>query len=362
MASEASSEPPEPAPLNIPAVALNPVWASAAAGGHSHNVGRTAARSGNSNNNSRTARGNTAIRAGGGGGSNNSDTVDDSQVLGPISLLELEHRHRVHADGAESSLFSDDEGDQDEYVNKSSSSTRRTTTTTTKLNHRQSSDTCNEEEEDEHERTKRRKRVTIADATASAISAAAFGGGATIDESVDDDSEIESSSLTGGELVPFRRTFPVRGVSCIGCSAEREIVSKVDEFVKKNSSKMNEDALYRTASVFWRTTVVDPAKREGVAIAEWPWKDLRSHYRLHVCDPYIQRMDCCRQLAAVRKMLELSLVRTDGDQRVVDHKNTDLLLKVIGMQSKELSLLNGNAMPPPPNRPPNRPPPEVAAK
>jgi hypothetical protein len=353
MASVASSEPPDPAPLNIPAVALNPVWASAAAGGHSHNVGR-AARIGNSNN-SRAARGATATRA---GGSNNSDTVDDSQVLGPISLLELEHRHRVHADGAESSLFSDDEGDQEGDAIKGS---RHTTTTTTKRHrHNQSSNLCNEE--DEYEGTKRQKRVTIADATASAISAAAFGGGATIDESVDDDSEIESSSLTGGELVPFRRTFPVRGVSCIGCSAEREIVSKVDEFVKKNSSKMNEDALYRTASVFWRPTVVDPAKREGVAIAEWPWKDLRSHYRLHVCDPYIQRMDCCRQLSAVRKMLELSLVRTDGDQRVVDHKNTDLLLKVIGMQSKELSLLNGNAMPPPPNRPPNRPPPEVAAK
>jgi hypothetical protein len=125
---------------------------------------------------------------------------------------------------------------------------------------------------------------------------------------------------------------------------------------------MQEDALYRTASVFWRTTVVEPARREGVAIADWAWKDLRSHYQLHVCDPHIQRIDCCRQLAGVRKMLELQLVRQDGEARVLDHKNTDLLLKVIGMQSRELTLLNSGSMPPPPNRPPNRPPPDVAAK
>eukprot|EP00966_Prymnesium_polylepis_P181797 4211399-Prymnesium_polylepis.1 len=130
---------------------------------------------------------------------------------------------------------------------------------------------------------------------------------------------------------------------------------------------MQEDALYRTAAVFWRTTVVDPAQREGVAIADWPWKEIRSHYQLHVCDAYIQRMDCCRQLASVRKMLELSLVRREGEQSVMDHKNTDLLLKVIGMQSKELSLVTSaatttttttNTMPPPPNRPPGK----VAAK
>jgi hypothetical protein len=171
---------------------------------------------------------------------------------------------------------------------------------------------------------------------------------------VDDDSDAESSSVTGGALVPYQRTFPVRGVVCVGCAADREIVCKVDEFVKQNASKMQEDALYRTAAVYWRKTIVEPARREGVAIVEWPWKDIRSHYQLHVCDAYIQRMDCCRQLSSVRKMLELSLVRREGEQRVMDHKNTDLLLKVIAMQSKEFTLLNSNSMPPPPNRPPNR--------
>lgn len=204
----------------------------------------------------------------------------------------------------------------------------------------------------EHADPARRKRSVGADPT-SAIAAAAFGSGCEFAESVDDDSDAESSSV-GGALVPFQRTFPVRGVTCIGCSAEREIVSKVDDFVKKNASKMQEDALYKTAAVFWQTSVVDPARREGVSIAQWPWKEIRSHYQLHVCDTYIQRMDCCRQLASVRKMIELSLVRCEGEQRVMDHKNTDLLLKVIGMQSKELTLLNSNCMPPPPNRNPTR--------
>jgi hypothetical protein len=242
-------------------------------------------------------------------------------------------------------MFSDDDEDQAERDRVGRSGKR----------HRRGDD-----EPEEGEKPVRRPRAA-AD-PAAAMAAAAFGsGGAPTVESADGDSEAESSSATGGALVPYRRTFPVRGVTCIGCSAEREIVAKVDEFVRRNAQKMQEDALYRTASVFWRTTVVDPARREAVAIADWLWKDIRSHYQLHVCDPYIQRIDCCRQLAAVRKTLELSLVRREGEQRVMDHKNTDLLLKVIGMQSKELSLLNANSMPPPPNRAPRREP-EVAAK
>jgi hypothetical protein len=263
--------------------------------------------------------------------------------------VELEHRHRVTADGAESSLFSDDEDERAERDEETRRSSRR---------RRREEDASDEESEPAASRQKR----TAGTDPAAAMAAAAFGSGAPIVESADGDSEAESSSAMGGALVPYKRTFPVRGVNCVGCSAEREIVAKVDDFVKKNAPKMQEDALYRTAAVFWRTTVVEPARREGVAIAEWAWKDIRSHYQLHVCDPFIQRFDCCRQLSSIRKMLELSLVKREGDQRVMDHKNTDLLLKVIGMQSRELSLLTSNSMPPPPNRPPNRPPPDVAAK
>lgn len=318
VASSTESEPPDPAPQNIPAAALNPVWQAAAAGGHATGKGMGG-----------------AARGRGGRVSNGSEAGDEPQALGPISLVELEHRHRVTADGAESSLFSDDEEEEPEGS----------------LEQPRKRSRCYDSAIEKDEQPTRRKRTAGAD-PAVAMSAAAFGSGAPVVESAYGDSEAESSSAMGGALMPYRRTFPVRGVTCIGCSADREIVCKVDEFIKKNASKMQEDALYRTAAVFWRINVVNPARREGVAIAEWSWKDIRSHYQLHVCDAYIQRMDCCRQLASVRKMLELSLVRREGEKSVMDHKNTDLLLKVIGMQSKELTLLNSNSMPPPPNRSP----------
>ena len=325
MASAADSDesnPPAPAPQNIAAAALNPVWQIAAAGGHAAAGPR--ARGGGR----RGGRGGTGSENGGG---------DEGPVLGPISLVELEHRHRVTADGAESSLFSDDEDEQDQGA---------------KPRKRRRREDAPEEEEEE-EAPARKKRPTD---PAAAIAAAAFGSGEPICDSVDGESEAESSSALGGALVPFKRTFPVRGVTCIGCSAEREIVEKVDNFVKKNAPKMQEDALFRTAAVFWKNTVVEPARREGVGIADWAWKDIRSHYQLHVCDASIQRMDCCRSLASVRKMLELSIVKREGDQSLIDHKNADLLLKVIGMQSKELTLLASGSMPPPPNRAPARTP------
>ena len=350
VASSDESTPPPPNPQNIPAAALNP-WQAAAAGGHAANTGK--------------GRGGAArVRAGRSGRSNASDAGDEVAFLGPISLMELEHRHRLTADGAESSLYSDDEeGEQAEHAERHKKRRR-----VGKPRRRDAGDASEEEEEedaedaeDEGEQTRCRRRGATAESEI-AMAAAAFGTGAPVVDSADNESEVESSSATGGALIPFQRTFPVRGVVCVGCSAERDIVSKVDDFVKRNSSKMQEDALYRTASVFWKTTVVDPARREGVAIAAWPWKELRSHYQLHVCDPYIQRIDCCRQLASVRKMLELSLVRCEGGQRLMDHKNTDLLLKVIGMQSRELSLLNSNSMPPPPNRPSSRATPEGSGK
>eukprot|EP00966_Prymnesium_polylepis_P330892 7386485-Prymnesium_polylepis.3 len=89
MSSSDESTPPGPNPQNIPARVLNPVWAAAAAGGHSSGRGRGAGAR------PRGGRGAT--------GSNASDVGGDPPVLGPISLVELEHRHRVTGDGAESS-------------------------------------------------------------------------------------------------------------------------------------------------------------------------------------------------------------------------------------------------------------------
>lgn len=311
VASTDESEPPQPVPQNLPAASLNPLWQAAAAGGYS---------------------GKGRGRGGGGrgrGGSSGSDAGDgEPAAMGPISLAELEQRHRQTADGAESSLFTDDEEESGRREDGAPGKKRR-----------RDGDSAEKEAE---------QRAESAEAS---MAAAAFGAGGFTVESADNDSEAESSSV-GGALMPYKRTFPVRGVTCIGCSAERAIVNRVDDFIKTNGPKMQEDALFRTASVFWRTTVVEPARREGVCIPCWEWKDLRSHYQFHVSDVTIQRLDMVRQLANMRKMLELQMVKTEDGARAVDPKSFDMMLKVTDRESKELELLTRGLMPPPQPRNP----------
>ena len=152
-------------------------------------------------------------------------------------------------------------------------------------------------------------------------------------------------------ITPYKRAFPVRGVSCIGCSIDRNVVAKVDDFVAAHNSKMEQTALFKTAAVFWKKKIVDAAATEGVEIPCWNWKELRSHYLLHHVDPAFSRMDSVRTLGAMRKTVELSLMREEeGGGRSLDKSNADLLLKIIALQSKELQLLTSHSMPPPPPR------------
>jgi len=320
------SAPPNTNACRVSAEMLNPVWAASK---RSHASKRRRPSLGDSDTKERDTP---------------AEDEDGSLTLGPISMTELEHAHRTTADGAESSLFSDDSDDDDD----------RNRTKKQRCNKRALDDSDTDGSDDDTARSKKvtnKKGDTHACIENAAVASAAFGSNAPDMTSVYDESDVESSCATGSALVPYRRTFPVRGVICVGCSAERDIVSKVDDYIKKNASKMQQDALYRTASVFWHTVVVKPARAEGVEICGWDWKSLRSHYQLHVCDAFVQRMDCCRQLASVRKMLELQLVQNVSGRRVIHHKNTDLLLKVIGMQSKELTLLDTASMPPPASRP-----------
>ena len=79
-----------------------------------------------------------------------------------------------------------------------------------------------------------------------------------------------------------------------------------------------------------------PAKKS------WHWKDLRAHYTLHKMDARMQRFENMRTLAAMRKTLELQLLKEDeasGDH-VLDRGNAEQIMKVITLQSKEISLLH----------------------
>ena len=64
--------------------------------------------------------------------------------------------------------------------------------------------------------------------------------------------------------------------------------------------------------------------------------------RMHKMDPRMQRFENMRTLAAMRKTLELQLLKEDdasGDH-VLDKSNSEQIMKVISLQSKEISLLH----------------------
>ena len=210
-----------------------------------------------------------------------------------------------------------------------------------------------------------KQRRSAAAAAVAAVSSSAFPG-ADVASSSKEQSEAseasEADSQAGSDarferaIATSKRIFHVRGVSCLGCCLDRDVVGKVDEFVKTNMARLEPAALFRSAAVYWKCAVVEPAACEGSEIPLWPWKDLRNHYILHNVSPDMQRVDSIRSLASCRKLIEQSLVREEEDgTTTLDAKNADLLMKLIAMQSKELQLLTSSTMPPPLSRAPRCP-------
>lgn len=127
------------------------------------------------------------------------------------------------------------------------------------------------------------------------------------------------------------------------------MVGKIDEFVKANMHRLEPTALWKTAALYWKQNVVDKAALESVEIPVWNWKDLRSHYTLHHVSTDLQRMDMIRSLCAMRKTLELGLLReTEDGTRFLDPKSSELALKLMQQQSREMILMTSASMPPPP--------------
>lgn len=249
-------------------------------------------------------------------------TEDAPQVgsrLVPIDFTQLESNLRNANDGCESELFSD--------------------------------------EEDEHAMRARKKPRH--DKAADALDAtfnAAFATREDEDDgesvfSTDTQSQAGSEQVLERQIAASKRIFSVRGVTCLGCALDQSLVSKVDAFIRANQHRLEPTALFKSASAFFKHTIVDPAALHENPIPHWAWKDLRSHYLLHAVDPVFQRIDALRSLAACRKTVEASLIRMDEDgSRSLDPKNADLLLKIVTLQSRELGLLGSTSMPPPPPR------------
>ena len=160
-----------------------------------------------------------------------------------------------------------------------------------------------------------------------------------------------SSVFENGENGDVGGSGGIRGESCVGCVFQRDLIDKIDTFVRRHCSSMTENALYKAAALHWKTEVVAPRRREGVNVPSWNWKAIRTHYDLHCCDPIMQRSATVRTLGAMRAYHEQSLLRVQPDgTKQLDFKAAELMLKLVALTDKQITALDAARMPPPPAR------------
>ncbi len=255
-----------------------------------------------------------AAAAGGGRGRGRRARSDAGEArYERISLAILEQNQRATGDGADSRIDSDDEGTNVGFgfeVPKAATSSNRKT-----------------ESDDEDEDDTRKRSVLD-----QMLNAAAFGSGGETGSEV---SQTESKRVRDAH----KDAFPLRGVTCVGCSLVTRI-GKVDKFVTENLSKMTEEALFKSAALVYRREVFEKAEAEGAIAPHWSWKSIKNHYLLHSTDNLIGRHSMLRNLQAMRAQAETTLVKVEGDERVLDKGASELMLKVIAAESRERAALD----------------------
>jgi len=156
-------------------------------------------------------------------------------------------------------------------------------------------------------------------------------------------SESAATLESEDESVVMQKTmsaaFPLTGVTCVGCAHPHRI-GAINDYIEKNAQKVSKTALFKTAALLYQRDIREPALNEGVRIPAWSWRDIGIHFDVHAVEPKHQRLENVRTLANVRNTLEQSLMREDAEsgERVLDKQNAELLLKVVTLQSKEISL------------------------
>jgi len=247
-------------------------------------------------------------------------------MFGPISMMELEIRGRNDLDGASSTAS--DRGGKDAGKPPAKKKKKRP------------------REYDDDEADSDGDNDDGAESTASAdMAGAAFGGGAASkkracapcgSEMSDDGVSVTSSVVRARH----ERAFPVTGVTCVGCALPAKI-TPVTDFIAKNMSTMSELALYKMAALVYKTKVAEPAEEEGVDVPPWDWKEVRAHFQLHAVDSRMQRYENIRTLSAMRKTLEMQLLRRDAEtgEQTLDKNNAESIMKIIAASSRELTLL-----------------------
>ena len=250
-------------------------------------------------------------------------------MFGPISMMELEIRGRNDLDGA-SSTASDRGGERRgasrpkekekrprEYDDDEADSDGATTTTA---------------------RTAPQAPTWRARPLAVAVARPPRGARArrAARRQSDDGASVTSSVVRARH----ERAFPVTGVTCVGCALPAKI-TPVTDFIAKNMSTMSELALYKMAALVYKTKVAEPAEEEGVDVPPWDWKEVRAHFQLHAVDSRMQRYENIRTLSAMRKTLEMQLLRRDAEtgEQTLDKNNAESIMKIIAASSRELTLL-----------------------
>ena len=258
-----------------------------------------------------------------------------------ISLLAVElQQGATGGDGADSALLSSD--DEDGPGARPGTSKRR------RPNGPADDDDCDDGEDEEYDyeedeagrgsaeesdaehpprdadKKERRRSGTSA---AEMMAAAAFGGSADVLSHASDSESMASRTSSKRRRETYKQSFPVRGVTCVGCVLANRI-APVERFVNTNVGRMSETALWKMAALTWKREVVDPAKREGVMVVDWSWRDIANHFRLHTTNSIVGRTHMIQSLTAMRCQVEQRLVRVENGERELDKVNADLCLKV----------------------------------
>ncbi len=270
-----------------------------------------------------------------GRGKASSDAGDGGARFERISLLQLELQQAVTGDGAESALLSDDSDEE-----RDSPKRKRAEVGEEDEDFDEYMDA--DESDADSPRPKKQKPSSSnskAPSAAGLMAAAAFGGQARYAESAVSDVESAASRTSSKRRKEtYKQAFPVKGVRCVGCSLANRI-GPVEKFVNANVGRMSEGALWKMAALTWKREVVEPARREGVEVVDWSWKEVANHFRLHTTNAVIGRTAMIQSLTAMRCQVEQCLVRVENGERTLDKANADLFLKIVAADSRERQLL-----------------------
>jgi len=154
----------------------------------------------------------------------------------------------------------------------------------------------------------------------------------------DDDASCFSDTASERMKVMRKSAFPCKGVECVGCALAGRI-APVSRFISENIGRMSEQNLFKLAAVRYKQDIVAQCEREGITAPPWNWKDIHTHYALHVTDETIARTSTIKLLQNMRYHAESRLVRVKGNEKELDKQGSDLILKIVAAESKERALL-----------------------